>query len=327
MSESGRRIINIIISLLAAIVAWTFVVYNDDPMTEVTYKDIPIIFEGESALVNRDLGVSEVSTETIDVKLRQMRIHTNDISEDNIKVVADVSNAVEGENGISLSISGPENTQVVDASSRSISVQVEEADSVEKKIVIEYEGNNTGIEPVTTSVTSESATVLGAQSEIGRVYKVTARLGTGETSEKVRNITSRLEAVDRNGEPIRHLVIYPGEVNFYAYTGITKEVDLKIATDDPDDDYVRTWYAPEKIAIKGAAETIQDISSISTQEIALSEIFENTEVALEYDLPEGVYLANGSEGKIIKIRVTRKETEEESDQETSGSEESEDSGN
>ena len=100
MSDNGRRIINIIISLLAAIVAWTFVVYNDDPMTEVTYKDVPIIFEGEATLVNRGLGVSQVSSDTIDVKLRQMRIHTGDISANSISVIADVSEAVEGENGI-----------------------------------------------------------------------------------------------------------------------------------------------------------------------------------------------------------------------------------
>ena len=142
MSDNGRRIINIIISLLAAVIAWTFVVYNDDPMTEVTYKDVPVIFEGEATLVNRGLGVSQVSAETIDVKLRQMRIHTGDISSNSISVIADVSEAVEGENGISLKISGPENTQVLDASKRSISVIAEPASSVEKDIVIEYEGDN-----------------------------------------------------------------------------------------------------------------------------------------------------------------------------------------
>ncbi|MBQ6456259.1 MAG: hypothetical protein IJJ31_03945 [Mogibacterium sp.] len=311
MSESGRRIINIIFSLLAAIIAWTFVVYNDDPMTEVTYRDIPIVFEGETALINRDLGVADISTDTVDVKLRQMRVRTNDISAENIRVVADVSNAVEGENGISLNISGPENTQVVDASTRSISVEVEEASSVEKKIVIEYEGDHSGVEPVVTSVTSETATVLGAKSEIDRVYKIAALLDTSQTSDKSKNITASLEAIDRNGDALEHVIIYPSEVNFYAYTGITKEVKLKIVTDDPDDNYVRTWYAPEKIVIKGAADLVQNIDSVSTEEIELSEMYENTDVELEYDLPEGIYLANGSEGKIIKIRVTEKEPEEE----------------
>lgn len=316
MSDNGRRIINIIISLLAAIVAWTFVVYNDDPMTEVTYKDVPIIFEGEATLVNRGLGVSQVSSDTIDVKLRQMRIHTGDISANSISVIADVSEAVEGENGISLKISGPENTQVLDASKRSISVIAEPASSVEKDIVIEYEGDNSGIEPIATSVTSDTATVLGAESEIERVSKIACQLRPGDTSEKTKNITSTLEAFDRNGDVIEHIIIYPNEINFYAYTGITKEVPLEIVTDEPDDDYERTWYAPETILIKGDADSLQAVESIPTTEIRISEMYEDTEVDLEYDLPEGIYIANRSQGKTIRIKVALKETEEDESEDT-----------
>lgn len=313
MSDSVRKMINIVISLLAAIIAWTFVVYNDDPMTEVTYKDVPIIFEGEAALINGDLGISEVSATTVDVRLRQMRIHTGEITADSIKIVADVSNAVEGENGISLQISGPENTQVIDASKRAISVFAEKADSVEKDIIIEYEEGNTGIEPVTTSVTSQTATVLGAESEIKRVYKVAAQLKNGDTTDRARNITTTLKAFDRDGDEISHLIIYPGEINYYAYTGITKEVPLKIVTDEPDDDYERTWRSPETIVIKGSAEKIQDVDSVSTTEIKISEMYETSDVELEYDLPDGVYLANESKGKVLRIKVALKETEEETE--------------
>ena len=312
MSENGRKVFNIIIAILVSIAAWTYVVYNNDPNTEVTYKDIPIVFEGETALANMGLGISQVSDgdEKIDVVLRQPRVRTNDISADNIRVVADVSSAVEGENGISLIISGPENTQVIDASKRSISVDVEESDSVERDIIVEYANTGLGNEPVVSKMTSTVATVIGAKSEIERVDKVAALLMLEDTSETPKNITASLTAIDSDGDPIKHMVIYPGEVNFNAYTGVTKEVPLMVEVNKPDDEYSRTWSAPSTIVIKGSAEALSDVDRIYTTKIDLSTITEDVELELEYVMPEGVYLANGQEGKTVRIRAVRKKVEE-----------------
>ena len=312
MSDSGRKVFNIVIAILVSIASWTYVVYNNDPNTEVTYKDIPIVFEGETALANMGLGISQVSDgdEKIDVVLRQPRVRTNDISADDIRVIADVSSAIEGENGISLIISGPENTQVIDSSKKSISVDVEETNSVESEIIVEYSNTGLGSEPVVSKMTSTSATVIGAASEIERVDKVAALLMFEDTSETPRNITASLTAIDSDGDPIKHMVIYPSEVNFNAYTGVTKEVPLMVDVDKPDDDYDRTWSAPSTIVIKGSAEALSDVDRIYTTKIDLGEIIENAELELEYDMPEGVYLANGQEGKTVRIRVTKKKTEE-----------------
>ena len=72
----------------------------------------------------------------------------------------------------------------------------------------------------------------------------------------------------------------------------------------------RTWSAPSTIVIKGSAEALSDVDRIYTTKIDLGEIIENAELELEYDMPEGVYLANGQEGKTVRIRVTKKKTEE-----------------
>ena len=322
MSENVHKILNIMLSLIIAIVAWTFVVYNDDPMTEVTYRNIPIVFEGETALTNNDLGVSEVSASTVDVTLRQMRVRTNDISADDIRVVADVHEAVEGENGISLSINGPENTQVVDASTRSIAVNVEHADSVEKDILITYSEENEGYELVTYSHTSERATAIGAKSEISRVASIAALLDIDETSEKPKNYTKSLVALDSDGAVIDHIVIYPGEINFNAYTGVLKTVKLIVDAAVPDDDFQRTWTAPDTIVIKGSAASVQNINKINTVQIDMNYLYEDTEYDLEYALPDGIFIANESKGKKINIKVERKpeeETEDETGESDSGS--------
>ena len=318
MSDNSRKILNIIIAIVVSIGAWTFVVYNNDPMTEVKYKEIPITFKGEDALANKGLGVSQVSAEMIDVTLRQRRIDTNDISAEDITVVADVSDAEEGENGISLKISGPDGTQVAEAERRSISVDVEEADSVQKAITVEYSGNLTGYEPVTAEITSNKATVIGAKSEIERVDSVAALIGFDETTDRLKNFTCSLSALDEDGEIIDHVVIYPGEVNFYAYTGVTKEVALKVVQKETgrskDDGYIRSYTAPQKVVIKGSEDIIDDITEISTMPVDLSGMYQDGEITLECDLPDGIYLANDTTTLIMKVKVTEKPAEEDKDQ-------------
>ncbi len=324
MSEKGRKFLNIIIAIVVAIGGWIYVVYNNDPMTEVRYKDIPISFVGEHDLANRGLGISQISTETIDVTLKQKRIETSQITADDITVIADVSDAAEGENGISLQISGPSGTQVAEAERRAISVDVEESDTVEKQIYVEYRDDPEGIEPVTSNMTSTRATVMGAASEVKRVDKVVALISHSDTSNRVWNFTTGLTALDEDGDEIEHLVIYPDEINFKAYTGVRKTVQLNVvteekkSTEDTDEDtdeeesdgYTRTYSAPDTIVIKGSEDVVSKIDSISTELIDINNMYESQEVELTYDLPEGVHLAYESEGLVMKVKVTRNESEE-----------------
>lgn len=325
MSDNGRKILNIIIAVLVSIGAWTYVVYNNDPTTEVRYKDIPIVFEGEDALANNGLGVSQASVKSVDVTLRQKRVDTSHISSEDISVIADVSAAEEGENGISLKISGPDGTQVSSADKRSISVEVEEADTVEKKVYVEYEGGIPGAEPVVSSLTSSQATVIGAKSEIERVDRVAALLSHDDTTGRSKKFTTDLSALDEDGSVIEHLVIYPKEVNFIAFTGETKEVPLKVITEDPEkekekdqtdeeqaeaeeetgDGYERTYTAPDTIVIKGSPEVLEAVTEISTELIDIDSMYEDQEIEMTYVLPEGVHLANESLGLTINIKVTR----------------------
>lgn len=324
MSENKQKIINIILAILVSLGAWTYVVYNNDPMTEVRYKDVPITFEGEDALANNGLGVSQVSTDSIDVTLRQRRIDTNSITANDIDVVADVSAAAEGENGISLQISGPDGTQIAAVSRRSIAVEVETTDTVESKIYVEYSSEVPGSEPVITSLTSSQATVIGAQSEAARVDRVAALLSYDDTRNRPKKFTVSLSALDEDGDVIDHLVIYPREVNFIAYSGITKEVPLKIVTEDPDDTsdedqndeedqgdgYTRTYTAPDTIMIKGSPEVLANVNEISTDFIDINSFYDDEVVDLTYALPDGVFLANASHGLTMRVSVKQKTTEE-----------------
>jgi YbbR domain-containing protein len=302
-----------IISLLLSIAAWIFVVYNYDPMTEVTYKDVPVSFKGESELAERGYSVAEASTESIYVRLNQRRVLTNKLRADDISVVADVSDAVIGDNGISLQISTPDGTSVSDVETRSISVKVEDAASKDMDIEVVYsDAEEEDVEPIVTEMSEEGAKVVAAESVIDKVDKIVSYLSVNDVIDKGRSFTSDLVAVDRNGEQLSHVLIYPDKITYKASAGKTKNVALVIKfRDDKDSSYDRTYTAPETITIKGAENVIDFISAITTHEIDGRYLYEDTEIPLEYELPEGVVIANSDRGKTIRITVKEKEKETE----------------
>lgn len=116
--------INIIISLLIAFASWVYVVYNFVPMKSVEYFDVPVSIVGEENLEWQGLEVKKVGEKNIDVTLSIRRTDFTKIAAEDIEVKADVSNAVPGENGISLEIITPEGALLEESSTKSVSVQV-----------------------------------------------------------------------------------------------------------------------------------------------------------------------------------------------------------
>ena len=122
--KSSINKINIVISLLIAFASWVYVVYNFVPMKSVEYFDVPVSIVGEENLEWQGLEVKKVDEKNIDVILSIRRTDFTKIAAEDIEVKADVSNAVPGENGISLEIITPEGALLEESSTKSVSVQV-----------------------------------------------------------------------------------------------------------------------------------------------------------------------------------------------------------
>ena len=73
------------------------------------------------------------------------------------------------------------------------------------------------------------------------------------------------------------------------------------------DNYDRKYTAPETVTIKGSEEALAKITSVNANEIDIRYMYENGEVPIEYDLPEGVYPANESRDAVLKVSVQKTE--------------------
>lgn len=312
MTESGRKIFNMVLAILVSIVAWVFVVYNYDPMTQVKYPEVAIKFTGESELAARGLAVDEASAETVAVTLSQRRIDASKIDASDINVTANVEDCVAGGNSVAIRVVGPNGTSVTGLSISEVNVNVSRAKSEARDIEVVYgEGAEENEEPIAFDLSQTRAEISCSADRLGEVDKVAAVLKYENMTDTVKSFTVDLAALDREGAVIPHVVINPEEISLDASAGVTKTVSLDLTIkDDSDDGYERKASVPSTVTVKGAEDVISGITSITASDIDISKIYADQDIRIDYDLPEGVYIANESLYQRVKVKVTEKTEDE-----------------
>ena len=314
MSDKGRKIINIILALLVSMAAWVFVVYNYDPMTREKYSGIPITYTGLETLANRGYAVAETNHERVDVTLEQKRIDTGNIGSEDISVTADVSQLSSGQNTVALHVEGPEDTSVSDISLKTVTIEIESSDSEDMEISVEYPAASAedDAEPIVEELSETEATVIATSDRLARVDRVAAVIDPNDLNDKLKPLTVDLAALDAEGNRVLNVVVYPQSVSFKAAAGYVREVRLIVPVkDDSDDNYERTHTVRNTIVIKGSKDLVNKIGSITADEIDISQYYEDAEIPLTFELPDGIYLEKGYEAPVLKLKVKEKATEEE----------------
>ena len=300
------RRINALLSLAIAFAAWVFVIYNFNPVKAVTYKDVPITYVGEEELALRGYAVSGSGTDTVDVTLNINRTNFNRITSEDITVQADVTSAKEGDNGISLTFTPPEDTTLVRASTSTISVKVSECTSKEVDLAVSYDpsaGVSSDTEPVPDSVGAGRVTVYGTKGTLKKVKCATLMLPAPE-SESSETHTVIPVAINDEGAVVSHVVIRPGEVTATAHKGVVKTVLLNVVVRD-DSGVKKTYKTVKRVNIKGSEAALKKILSVNTEEINLTYIDKGTELPFTVELPEGVYLSSKSTGETLKVKLSK----------------------
>ena len=320
MSEKGRKIFNIILALLVSMAAWVFVVYNYDPMTKEKYSGIPITYTGLETLANRGYAVAETNHERVDVTLEQKRIDTGSINSEDISVTADVSQLASGQNTVVLHVEGPDGTSVSDVSLKTVTIDIESSDSEDMEISVEYPATaDEDAEPIVEEMSETEATVIATSDRLAKVDRVAAVIDPEDLNDKLKPLTVELAALDADGNRVLNVVVYPQTVSFKAAAGYIREVRLVVpVTDESDDNYERTYTVPDTVVIKGSKDLINKTGSINAEEIDISWYYEDAELPLKYELPEGIYLAKGQEEQLLLLTVKEKVVEEETEGDQTG---------
>lgn len=101
----------ILISILLALVFWLYVRAEVNPSGTITLRNVPVQLSGVSVLTQQGLTVSNLSADTVTLRLEAPASVQDDLYQyrDDVSVVLDVSRCEEGENRLRYEISYPQN--------------------------------------------------------------------------------------------------------------------------------------------------------------------------------------------------------------------------
>ena len=300
--------LNLLISIVCAIVLWAYITTVVNPETERTVTGIPVDLTNIEALNYRGFTVNESISYLVDVSVRGSRSEVAKLTPADFRATADITGYRKGVASVPVNIVMPPNFELVDIRPENIQVDIVNLITVNKPVRLEYEDTfPSGMEPGSIIITPEEMEVSGIADVVDSIDYIRAIVPEGSLSEEVSTFRLDVVAINKNGEPVHNVGLSHNSVEVTAAIYIVKRVPLRIETiGEPNENAeITDLYIPGNIVIRGAMADIEEINEIEGRPIDLSDITYTEEIPIEpyLHLPEGVELANASQNLSIRIEV------------------------
>ena len=310
----------IVYALLALVVSfglWLYVITVENPESETTFYNIPVVLDNESVLNDRGLMVLNSKTPTVTLKLSGNRSHLNKLNVSNITLVADLSRIYElGEQPVPYSISFPgdipqNSIEILSQLPVQISLTIVERDSKDVPVNVVTTGTPAaGFEPIKQKMTLSHSTikVAGPASLVGEIEEAKIVIDIEGKNEHIDQ-SFRYTFYDRSGNPVTDASLTGNvpEVKVSLLIQQVKEIPIVFSPEPGGGatvDDTKIKLSVEKIEVAGREEQLSRLSAIDLGEIDLGAIDVNDNV-LTYQLvdflPDGVTVVSGEEQVTVTV--------------------------
>lgn len=314
------KFLTILMSAAIAFGMWLFVITVEQPESEKTYYDIPVVLQNEDILAERGLMiVSERPTVTL--HLSSTRTNLNQLNESNINVIANVNSIVTaGTHELPYSVSYPGNVpagSVARQSSRPdmVTLKVENKITKQVPVVPVYSGSVAeGLVADKGNVVLDNAfiEVSGPESVLEQITKAMIFVDLeGKTQTIVEECTYTL--CNDAEEPVdsQWVTTNVEVVNLTLTIRQVKEVKLTVnvvAGGGATEATSTIRIEPETIRISGSEALLEGLDEVNLGTIHLGEIPEDKTVSMAITLPEGITNETGITEAIVDVRFPNLKT-------------------
>lgn len=326
----GRKIFTLLISLLAAVLLWLYVVTTVTPETDVRVSSIPISINGMSVLEERGLVITEQNDKDLDLDLRTARDNLSKLNASTIRVNADASNIREpGSYKLDCVVTFPDtvrssNVEILRKSE--LVVTVERLDYKTFDVQFYQEGSAKEgfvIEDANVVMEPKQVVVTGLEEELNQIKEV-AVFYDGSNLEETVTQSVQLHFLDENNEdvsfsehtsasatetvltlPVYRIEKIPLKVNLVKGGGVTPD-NANVELDPP------------SIHVKGPKEKMEELNGhledgyFVVGDVDLSKVPDSSKEVMKFPLvlPEGIININEntSEGGLQEVSVEIKLT-------------------
>jgi YbbR domain-containing protein len=279
-----NKILSLLLALLIAIGLWIYVVTTITPEDSQWIYNIPVTFTNEDGLFSdRNLTLTEGRNTTINLKLGGNRQDLLKLNNSNITVTADLSSVPSaGTWRLKYEVEYPEtvnsNSISIDArSAYEVEILVDELAEKEIKVRATFQGDvaeNYISEPI--ELEYDTLDISGPQELVDSIEYAQVVLERTNVTKTVSDSLS-YTLMDADGNPVEsdEIRCNVDKIGVLMQVNMVKEVPLTVQFIEgggATEDNVVSHIEPATVTIKGPAETLEGLNSISVGRIDLSTI-------------------------------------------------------
>jgi len=300
--------LNLLISIVCAIVLWAYITTVVNPETQRTISGVPVDLVNIEALNYRGFTVNDSMTYLVDVTVKGTRSEVAKLTAADFRASADMTGYRKGVANVPVNVVMPQNFELVQIRPENIQVEVVDLITVNKPVRLEYEEEfPIGMEPGSILVTPEEMEVSGVAEVVDSIDYIRALVPEGQLTEEVSTFRVEVIAMNKEGEPVYNAGFSQNMVEITAALYKVKRVPLRIETiGEPNETTeITDLFIPSFISIRGAQAVIDEVEEIEGRPLDLSTLTFTEEIPIEpfLHLPEGVELAEASKDLSIRIEV------------------------
>lgn len=294
-----------LLSLLAAIVMWFFIMRDQNPVMEVTYT-VPVQVQNL-----KDNYIIEDAPDTVRIVLSGPRDTIISMKADNLRAYIDASGVKPGQNNVTIGFTPPAGMSLVEVEPYTITINVDEY--AERKIPVEIFPIGKFSDDVALksyAIVPKEVTVSGRKQLVNAVNKVVMKVNIdGQT--KNFSAVSTLEAWDVSGNVLDvQINPYLGQAQ-YELNLLRKDKAVPITV--PTAGTVADGYevksvsvTPTQLTVTGREEMIDSVTEIQTEPVDLTGATKSIQGNYNLVLPSGV---NSNTTTVhVKIDIQKKTT-------------------
>lgn len=301
MGLNNKTWIPKVLSLVAAVVLWIFVMNEQNPLAERVVS-LPVTIQNLDS--DRQIVVNSISN--VQVKIRAPRLQLAEFNDSELKASIDLKGLGIGTHEVSVKILPPQGIDIVEVSNPRVEVALDDLITQQVHVVVGTEGT-IGKDVQVKSLKAIPSFILatGPASEIGNIKEAKVTVNLNEVTDSFKTeATPILANRDKLSSfwrlnPSRVVV----EVEIKPKESKIVEVNINTVGDVPSGyEIEKLEVVPEYIKIRGSSEELSRIDSIETVPFDLGSAKENEDRAIDLVLPETIQAERNSVQVILKMR-------------------------
>lgn len=314
----SRKVVTMLISLLAAVLLWLYVVTAIAPEVTTNVSNIPINIDGTVILDNRNLMIVDQDVTSVALDISTSRANVSKLNANSIRVNANAGSLDHpGQFPLSCTVIYPDTVRDSEVSTVRISPAVVNVTVAEKKeISLPVKLNWTGsmkegflFDTENVEIEPRSVTVSGPAEEIAKIAECEVDYDVTSLEDSVVE-TVPLSFRDAEGETLELselITVSDTQASVTLPVLRTKTLSLKLELREGGGvtaENAEITLTPETITVKGAAEVINSLpDELVVGELDLATVEERETRSYSLTLPSNVTNSSGETSVSADIRI------------------------